>query len=357
MDNSILTLEKKINSFDNGQHQRFQSIFSLSTSQGTLCPPESMHDWINSFFGSIEAVKNQTIVKVTNTVTGEGSIFNSLRSQRPIESKENSDLTTKINNNIGDPFCHPLKKTPEDSFGRVIGKHCVTASNIAKYDGYHGIIVFNNHNPLEFTKEHVHDYIDTAMKWSQKVLSEDPLAYYSLFMWNCLWKSGGSIIHGHAQVTNTRDFHYAKIEDLRKRALNYEKETSNNYFENLISCYEDMGLLVQSEDVSIFPSITPIKEAETVLITKKFDSNFKDAIYTVLTTLRDQLDMKSFNLVIWMPPLVKKEGWDDFPILARVVNRGDPMASTSDVGAMELYASSVVATDPFVVYEKLKNAF
>jgi len=37
------------------------------------------------------------------------------------------------------------------------------------------------------------------------------------------------------------------------------------------------------------------------------------------------------------------------------VDRGDPAAKTADIGAMELYASAVVSSDPFDLAEALKT--
>jgi len=39
--------------------------------------------------------------------------------------------------------------------------------------------------------------------------------------------------------------------------------------------------------------------------------------------------------------------------MARIVDRGDPSIRTADIGAMELYASSVVSSDPFRIAESL----
>ena len=39
--------------------------------------------------------------------------------------------------------------------------------------------------------------------------------------------------------------------------------------------------------------------------------------------------------------------------MVRIVDRGDPLNRTSDFGAMELYAASVVSSDPFRVAESL----
>jgi hypothetical protein len=43
--------------------------------------------------------------------------------------------------------------------------------------------------------------------------------------------------------------------------------------------------------------------------------------------------------------------------MARIVDRGDPLNRTADIGAMELYAASVIGTDPFFVADVLKKRF
>jgi hypothetical protein len=62
----------------------------------------------------------------------------------------------------------------------------------------------------------------------------------------------------------------------------------------------------------------------------------------------------AFNMALYLPPLAPDgEDWRRFPPLARIVDRGDPASKTSDIGAMELYAASVIATDPFRVIDAL----
>ena len=41
---------------------------------------------------------------------------------------------------------------------------------------------------------------------------------------------------------------------------------------------------------------------------------------------------------------------------ARLVDRGDPGNRTSDIGAMELYATSVIAADPYRVIDAVVAA-
>jgi hypothetical protein len=273
-------------------------IFDVSTTTGRLDLPEAMHAWIEKSFGSVDRVTAQRIVKVTNRITLEGTLFNELRASRPLDTGVNLDLDREIAATEGDPFCHPNEGTPADVFGRVEGKHATTASNVAKYDGFHGVIVFDDHNPLHLTPEKVAGYVSVGLEWGRRALEADPEARYPFLMWNCLWRAGGSIIHGHAQVTATRGSHYPKVERLRRNASAYKREHGSDYF-------EDLGV-------------------------------------------------RAFNVAFYMPPLgPTQEDWADFPTVVYIVDRGDPSNRTSDMGAMELYAASVVASDPFRVAEAL----
>ena len=78
------------------------------------------------------------------------------------------------------------------------------------------------------------------------------------------------------------------------------------------------------------------------------------AVFRVLQCIVEDLNVVSFNLVMAQPPLAETtEDWSDVPVTVRIVDRGDPLNRTSDFGAMELYAASVVSSDPFRVAEAL----
>ncbi len=69
------------------------------------------------------------------------------------------------------------------------------------------------------------------------------------------------------------------------------------------------------------------------------------------------MSVTSFNVAICMAPLGgTDEDWGGFPVIVRVVDRGDSRSKASDIGAVELYASSVVSSDPFEVAGVLKEA-
>ena len=335
-----------------------ERILDVSATTGRLDPPDGMRSWIEKSFGSVEAVTEQRIVKVTDRTTLTGTLFNELRASRPLDTGVSLDLDREISATEGDPFCRPEEGTPADVFGRVTGEHATTASNIAKYDGFHGVVVFDDHNPLHLTPEKVSDYVSVGLEWGRKALEADPEAKYPFLMWNCLWRAGGSIIHGHAQVTATRGSHYPKVERLRREAAAYRAEHGSDYFEDLYRVHESLGLGVPAEDgVRAFASLTPVKEKELVVVGGgPEDPALHRTVGALLRSYVHGLGARAFNVAFYMPPLSEtREDWSGFPTVVYIVDRGDPANRTSDMGAMELYAASVVASDPFRVAKTLQT--
>jgi len=347
----IADLDKIVDTLKAEEKVKFLRLFHVCATEGQIRPPETMHDWIKAHFGSVEETLKQRVIRVTNLVTFEESLFNKLRADRPMAPKEYSEVV------VGqDPFSDPEKYTPADVFGRIEGKYCITAGNVAKYDGLHGVVIFNKSNPLKFTSEQVADYIDTGLKWALEAHKVDPEARYYLFMWNCLWKAGASLVHGHAQVALTRHMHYAKIERRRRAALAYKEQYGSDYFDDLYEAHKAVGCGVERDGVRILSHLTPVKEKEVVLMAPEHSDSLKKAVYVVLSCLRDSFAVSSFNMVIQMPPIADvEEDWGDFPVMVRIVDRGDPESKVSDVGAMELYAASVISSDPFDVAEALEK--
>src|SRR5438445_8011712 len=182
----------------------------------------------------------------------EGSLFNDLRACRPVEVKGTDEVREIIERSRNDPFCHPETGTPADTFGRISGEHGITASNVAKYDGYHGVLVFSEHDPLAPTDAAVvRDHLVTIRRWGEAALAADPAARYLFVLWNCLWRAGGSIVHGHMQMTATRGSHYPKIELLRRQALDYAATNGRDYFDDLWLVHDALGLGVGVEGARI----------------------------------------------------------------------------------------------------------
>lgn len=354
----ITDLDVLASALTSKQKERFQRIFHFDVTKGHLKPPPTMLPWIERQFGSVEAVQEQKIVKITNRVTFEGALFNKLRASRPLETRDKLAIEARIIDVMrDDPLSNPLRDTPEDVFGRVEGKYCITASNVAKYDGHHGIVIFREANPLYFTRGQIVDYIDTAVRWAEKIHQADPEARYFFFMWNCLRRAGASLVHGHAQVSLARIQHYAKVEGLRFAAERYKRKYKNDYFNDLYLAHQDLGLSLEKAGVRVLAYLTPLKEKDVMLLSERLDQSLKERTYEALACLRDKMHVTAFNLSLVMPPLSKsEESWASFPVVVRIVDRGEPKNASCDIGTMELFGQSVVSSDPLEVARILKES-
>lgn len=312
-----------------------------------------MVPWIESTFGDLKIVESQRIVRVSNLVTGEGTLFNELRARRPVRSalRAGDELGAALQN---DPWSKPEEATPEDTFGRLKNEHAITAANIAKYDAMHSILVFSEPDPLAFTKESVIAHLALAREWIAAAHEQDPTARYPYIMWNCLWRAGGSIVHGHTQVSLARGRHYAKIERLRSDAASYRLTHGTPYFDDLIATHNALGLAHEIGGLTVLASLVPLKEKEILLIANAPSDELGAALFDVLRVYRDSLGVRSFNVGILLPPVAPtKESWEGFPVVVRVVDRGSLETRTSDIGGMEMFAEAVVAADPFEIHQTL----
>jgi hypothetical protein len=355
---SIVDLEDALGRLPADARAAADRIFTVSTTTGRLDAPPEMHPWITKLFGSVDAVREQRIVRVTNKVTYEGALFNDLRAMRPMEVKGTDEVRATIAAAANDPFDHPLTGTPADTFGRITGAHAITASNVAKYDGYHGVLVFNEHDPLApIDAATIRDHLATVRRWGEAALASDPAARYLFVMWNCLWRAGGSIVHGHMQMTATRGTHYPKVEALRRQALGYAAATERDYFDDLWLVHDALGLGAEIEGARVMASLVPIKEREVLILGRPGagEASLGGAIARTVGAYR-AAGVVSFNMAVYLPPLSPDgEDWRRFPPIARLVDRGDPANKTSDIGAMELYAASVIASDPFRLADALRS--
>ncbi len=332
----ITELDKGVEQLSRDTRQLFNRFYSFEISTGSLKIPEEMENWVKKRFGSVERVEKQQIVSIKNKFTGEHSLFNKLRSDRPIEAKS-AIAREELEEKEKCLFCNPEKQTPADVFGRVKGKYCITASNIAKYDSFHSLIIFNEHNPLEIKREWVEDYLRTGERWFEEVSKIEAKKMQKFFLWNCLWRSGASIIHGHIQLTASR-MRYGKLEVLEKVAADYKREFKSSYIEDLYKVHESLGLASENKGEKILFYLTPVKEKEIFVISKARKSDeMADTIYKLLRSYFN-IGVQSFNLAIFQ--------LEDYHIV-RLVDRGSLEDRNSDIGAMELYAASVISSDPF----------
>lgn len=350
---SILDLPARIAALQGAAIARANRLIDVQSVVAHAVSPVALEPWLAETFGSVEAVREQTVIKVNNRVTGEATLFAPLRARRPIEGgAPRTDLAAEIAATLDDPFCGPEAGTPADEFGRVRGSRMISGANAAAADAHHAVLVFNEHDPLAFDAGFVADLLATGREWAERTRSVDPASSNYLLVWNCLWRAGGSIVHGHAQALLGSGPHYARLESFRRAAHAYRIDHAADLASDLVGLHADLGL-ARGSGVVTLASVTPIKEREVIVVgtpgMDERDPSFADAVARALLAYRDRIGVRSFNLALWRPPLGDAEGWAGIPPIVRMVDRGDPFQRPSDIGAMELYGTPIVGSDPYEV--------
>jgi hypothetical protein len=342
--------------------ERAERLFAVTVGHGHSDPPAEMSEWLARQFGSVEAVRDQQVTRVRGRWSSEETLFSALRARRPIHGPR-TDVAALIASTVGDPFCDPLHQTPAETWGRIQGRHVITAANAASYDAHHAVLIFDRHDPLAFDEDLIRDLLEVGRAWAERTHASDPEARAYLLTWNCGWRAGASIVHGHAQALLGRGT-YGGVERLRRDANAYRLGTGRSYLEDLVAVHEDLGLGAwRSPDgtVSVLAWLTPRKEREVLVVggpaIDELEPAFAAAVARTAVAYRDGLGVRSFNLALQRPELGAPTGAiPEIGPVVRLVDRGDPSSPTSDIGAMELYAASVVSSDPFEVAEQLRGA-
>ncbi|NLB01124.1 MAG: hypothetical protein GX837_09245 [Methanomicrobiales archaeon] len=321
-------------------------IYSWYVEPGHLVFPDAMREWVREKYGDIET---QEIVRVTNNQTGESTLFNSVRSRRPVltpRAEETRDLRAL---SAEGPFVNPLEETPADTFGRIDGDHWITAGNIAKYDYLHAVIIAKGNGPYVTTEARIADMIGVAIRWCQDANRANPRAIHPFIIWNHLWRAGASIVHSHAQVLLTH-LPYAAPARLERVREEYRRRYGSDYLDDLFSVHTAVGLGLTYKSARIMANLTPRKEHEVAIIAES-PRDIAPALTKVLECYHN-IGVQSYNAAVYMPPL-----GEDGRYITWVVDRGDLHSRTSDIGGMELYAGTpIVASDPYRLMEHLMVA-
>jgi len=359
---SLRELPAAIASLAGDGRERATRLFDVTVATAHTDPPPELVPWLVTTFGSEAAVRAQTVIRVTNRATLDSTLFAPLRVKRPIDGPSGvASLADLIAETEGDPFCDAETGTPANAFGRVRGARMLSGANAAAADVHHAVLVFESHDPLAFDTELVADLLTTGRAWADAARASDPTAANYLLIWNCLWRAGGSIVHGHAQVLLGAGAHYARLERMRRDAAAYRAEHGSELLDDLVAVHRDLELTIEGRDgVIVLAHLTPTKEREAIVIgpagMDERDPAFAEGVASTLISFRDRIGVRSFNLALWRAPLDESPDWLWLRPMARVVDRGDLASRPSDIGAMELFATPIVGSDPFELAAALRGA-
>jgi hypothetical protein len=350
---SITELPQIIASLDPIERARFERLFDVWPIDSTCTCPDEMHAWATQRFKSLEKVESQTVIRVHNLWTHEGALFNPLRSSRP-RTASDEDLLDTVQppdaRRRNCPLCKPEQTTPFDSFGRIRGGHCVTACNVAKYDGKHGLVIFSEHDPLKFTRDSIVDSLRVAARWFDATADPANGFSYPFLMWNCRWRAGASLEHGHMQITMAKDRPYPKLTTCQLAAGRYRDQFGRDYFQDLYRAHEQIGLGIRRGEVRLLVSICPFRDRETLIYGPRLNDELAAVVYEVLDTYRAHADLQSFNLGLLLPPIDRGPKWQDFPAMVRIIDRLSVGELGCDISGLSVFAGiDAIATDPYTV--------
>ncbi len=359
----IAELPSRIAALPAPARARAERLYRVEVEQGHTDPPPEMAQWLEAHFGEVAAVRDQTVVRITNRWSLTGALFSPLRGQRPVTGGRREAYARLIEASRGDPFCNPEHQTPADTWGRVRGKHAVTGANAAMYDAHHGVMVFERHDPLAFDEEQVVEMLHLGREWAERSRAADATAANYMLIWNCGPRAGGSVVHGHAQLLLGRGAPYPHLARLLRDASAYRAETGGEYLADVVAVHRDLGLVAREADgVAVIAHLTPVKERELLIIGQpgmdEREPAFADAVARTVLAYRDDLEVHAFNLALHRPPLDRTAdpAWRGIPPVVHLVDRGDPGSAASDIGAMELYAAAVIGVDPLEVARRIREA-
>ncbi|MCC7563952.1 MAG: hypothetical protein KO275_05535, partial [Methanobacterium sp.] len=140
--NSIMDFENRVERLrhvDESAYSILKKIYKFDSEIGFQVIPNSFENKVTDYFGMrdtsgniietpnkvVKRIAKQKIVKITNRWTGESTLFNSLRADRPginkkdLEKEKKHVLRLIKKSENGCDFCQPEKYTPEDVFGRI----------------------------------------------------------------------------------------------------------------------------------------------------------------------------------------------------------------------------------------------
>ncbi len=357
---TISGLEGIIQGLPPEEREIVRRIYWVNTSVGRQKIPETMRDWAERQFGaSVESLESQIIVRTRNLWTGEEALFNALRANRPFVSAGCPEpVMEQLLRTKDCLFCSPEERTPEDITGRVRGKHSRTASNIAKYDAHHGLVIPFKHDPLEFSADKMRDCLDVALQWFRREYAASQDAACPYLMGNVLWRAGASISHLHLQMTMSTGGNYPAVERQKSAGDAYSGCGTNgrNYFGDLFRAHDALGLGFFKHGSMVIAELTPKKE-KGVMIIRFMPSwgEFPDIADSVNFVIQSYLRMgvQSFNMSFYLPSMPQDNGWCRFPNIVRLVDRGSLPNHISDMGAMELAEIPVISTDPYKLMKEL----
>ena len=152
---------------------------------------------------------------------------------------------------------------------------------------------------------------------------------------------------------------YARFTRLASAAKRYNKKHKSGYFDDVFLSHKAVGLGMKNRGARVMAYMTPVKDNEIVMISDDLGRDFAKLLDRIMRAFFGKSD-RGFNLSIIPFPLYgdgnTRGEWEGLPYITRLVERGLLEERNSDIGSMELHATTVISTDPFKTIRMVKSA-
>ena len=244
-----------------------------------------------------------------------------------------------------------------DAFGEVVSQNgrIRIQANWARSATVSGLVFGDRrmHDLLELSQQDFLALFEAAGKYiAQAVRKCNPSPTYFIAFINGGARSGATVQHAHLQVVGRHD-----------RPFSYQDRVVTHcpadYWARVQTVHDDLGLSVRDGRTVGWASLVPTKERDVSVVSHTLGEGAA-LVFNALQALYRR-GTNTFSLAaILSPSYVRGRGHDQrfwaWPnVLWRLVDRGDTKAAHADIGSMELFGSSVIATDPFLVADWLKE--
>ncbi|XP_046406143.1 uncharacterized protein LOC124171040 [Ischnura elegans] len=338
---------------------KFQRIYSVDVREGRIEYSRDFENKLKSWFHNkedlVNAMKSQSLIHFRNLYTKEHTIYNPLRSKRPMQKLDKDpkvyvDEISAATRKSCD-FCNYKEMTAKDLFDRIEGKHSVTAANAFKIDKWHGLMLTKKHNPSDITEEELVDLFNTTLKWFKRVNREDKSSRFPNILWDSLPHAGASQVHPHVHGLMDTDHYYGILEEQNRASIEYHEATGNNYWEDIIEIHHALGLTKRFGDAIALTSLTSRKDNEVMLISDEPSLDLFRLLYYVIQTYYQRYKIYCHSSGMAFPAFGDMHD-SSLPALIRISTRGDCSNVRSDISSLELYTVYNVNAD---LYEVISN--
>ncbi|CAG7834303.1 unnamed protein product [Allacma fusca] len=322
----------------------FSKIYDVQKIKGEIKLPSAfvseVKGWLNNSEELFKSIGSQDIFQVRNKIWGETSVFNMLRSKRPV-SKPSMDpklYVEQIYNSSKEncDFCSYRDHTAEDIFGRVESKYSASASNTFKLSKFHGLFFPYGHHPLNISFEVLKDlFLTTSQSWVDKALKIDPEQVFATLLWDSLPHAGASQVHPHVHGLLDTSRYAGQFGVLQEGAMSYFKQYNRLLWSDILLIHWALGLVVPQKDAIAVVPITARKDHEYMIISQSLNTDVVVLLWRILQTYRNELGIYCFSSAASLPPRSSVQG--ALPFIYRIGSRGDCTSLRSDVSSLELY--------------------